>query len=324
MAQTALRPAVVDFVAAGDQLRQPRSVDGGGARSTPASPLVGQTIRRGEHPAAVRRHRRRASSATDGAMEFNPEPEAVDSRRRRAGRARPAEIVKALEEAASLYDGARCSTAQALASQIREESCRRSRRSRRAHGRPPGLGHRARRRRPGVRGLRPQQAEVGGARPACAPISSACRRPRRWPTLLALVERLNRSDVHDGILVQSPLPDGDGRTTPSSGCSTRLRRRRTSTASAPVNVGRLVQNRPTLVACTPSGVIELLEREGDPDRRPARRRHRPQRHRRQADGAAAAAPRRDGDDLPLADARIWPTVPARRTSWWRPSAGRAS
>src|SRR5207344_1933924 len=28
----------------------------------------------------------------------------------------------------------------------------------------------------------------------------------------------------------------------------------------PVNVGRLVQNRARLVACTPSGVIELLER----------------------------------------------------------------
>jgi methylenetetrahydrofolate dehydrogenase (NADP+)/methenyltetrahydrofolate cyclohydrolase len=28
----------------------------------------------------------------------------------------------------------------------------------------------------------------------------------------------------------------------------------------PINVGRLVQNRATLVACTPSGVIELLER----------------------------------------------------------------
>jgi ZIP family zinc transporter len=28
------------------------------------------------------------------------------------------------------------------------------------------------------------------------------------------------------------------------------------------NVGLLVQNRPCLVACTPSGVVELLEREG--------------------------------------------------------------
>ena len=32
----------------------------------------------------------------------------------------------------------------------------------------------------------------------------------------------------------------------------------------PVNVGRLVQNRATLVACTPSGVIELLERSASP------------------------------------------------------------
>src|SRR5260221_6571839 len=30
----------------------------------------------------------------------------------------------------------------------------------------------------------------------------------------------------------------------------------------PINVGRLVQNRARLVACTPSGVIELLERSG--------------------------------------------------------------
>jgi methylenetetrahydrofolate dehydrogenase (NADP+)/methenyltetrahydrofolate cyclohydrolase len=32
----------------------------------------------------------------------------------------------------------------------------------------------------------------------------------------------------------------------------------------PFNVGLLVQKRPTLVACTPSGCIELLEREGIP------------------------------------------------------------
>ena len=60
---------------------------------------------------------------------------------------------------------------------------------------------------------------------------------------------------------------------------------------------------PTLVACTPSGVIELLERSGIRDRRRARRRHRPQRHRRQADGAAAAASPRHGHDLPFADGR---------------------
>src|SRR5262249_49763607 len=30
----------------------------------------------------------------------------------------------------------------------------------------------------------------------------------------------------------------------------------------PVNVGRLVQNRATLAACTPSGIVEMLERSG--------------------------------------------------------------
>ena len=107
--------------------------------------------------------------------------------------------------------------------------------------------------------------------------------------LLALVERLNASADHDGILVQSPLPRGDGARTPRSASSTRSTRRRTSTAFIPMNVGRLVQGRPHLAPCTPSGVIEMLDRDGIADRRRARRRHRPQRHRRQADGAAAAA-----------------------------------
>jgi len=79
--------------------------------------------------------------------------------------------------------------------------------------------------------------------------------------VLALVERLNRSDVHDGILVQSPLPDAMGAD---------AERRVFDVISAakdidgfhPVNVGRLVQGRPTVAACTPSGVIELLERSG--------------------------------------------------------------
>ena len=80
-------------------------------------------------------------------------------------------------------------------------------------------------------------------------------------SLLALVDRLNGSDVHDGILVQSPLPKALG---PDAG-------RRVFDAIAvekdvdglhPVNVGRLVQNRATLVAGTPSGVIELLDRSG--------------------------------------------------------------
>ena len=77
--------------------------------------------------------------------------------------------------------------------------------------------------------------------------------------LLRVVDRLNRSDAHDGILVQSPLPEAMG---PDA-------ERRVFDALSPdkdvdgfhpINVGRLVQNRPALVACTPAGIIELLER----------------------------------------------------------------
>lgn len=77
--------------------------------------------------------------------------------------------------------------------------------------------------------------------------------------LLALVDRLNRSDVHDGILVQSPLPKGMG-----AGAERQvfdaIDPRKDVDGFHALNVGRLVQNREALVACTPSGVIELLER----------------------------------------------------------------
>jgi methylenetetrahydrofolate dehydrogenase (NADP+)/methenyltetrahydrofolate cyclohydrolase len=81
--------------------------------------------------------------------------------------------------------------------------------------------------------------------------------------LLAVVDRLNKSDAHDGILVQSPLPAAMGADA----------ERRVFDAVDPgkdvdgfhpLNVGRLVQNRTTLAAGTPSGVIEILERSGIP------------------------------------------------------------
>jgi methylenetetrahydrofolate dehydrogenase (NADP+) / methenyltetrahydrofolate cyclohydrolase len=78
--------------------------------------------------------------------------------------------------------------------------------------------------------------------------------------LLALIERLNRSDVHDGILVQSPLPAAMGADAERRVFDT-LRPEKDVDGFHPVNVGKLVQNRAELVACTPSGVIELLERE---------------------------------------------------------------
>ncbi len=80
---------------------------------------------------------------------------------------------------------------------------------------------------------------------------------------LTLVERLNASPVHDGILVQSPLPKAMGRGAPQQVFDTIAAAKDVDGFSAE-SVGLLVQNRPKLVACTPAGVMELLDREGIP------------------------------------------------------------
>ena len=81
--------------------------------------------------------------------------------------------------------------------------------------------------------------------------------------VLALVERLNRSEVHDGILVQSPLPKALG---PEAAHRVfdAIAPEKDVDGFTPVNVGLMVQNRPALVACTPSGIVELLTREHIP------------------------------------------------------------
>jgi methylenetetrahydrofolate dehydrogenase (NADP+)/methenyltetrahydrofolate cyclohydrolase len=81
--------------------------------------------------------------------------------------------------------------------------------------------------------------------------------------LLTLVARLNRADEYDGILVQSPLPESMGADAERHVFDT-LAPEKDVDGFHPVNVGRLVQNRPALTACTPSGVIELLERSAIP------------------------------------------------------------
>ena len=81
--------------------------------------------------------------------------------------------------------------------------------------------------------------------------------------LLRVVDRLNRSDAHDGILVQSPLPEAMGADAERQVFDA-IDPTKDVDGFHPVNVGRLVQNRGGLVACTPSGVIELLERSNIP------------------------------------------------------------
>jgi methylenetetrahydrofolate dehydrogenase (NADP+)/methenyltetrahydrofolate cyclohydrolase len=125
-------------------------------------------------------------------------------------------------------------------------------------GRPPGLGIvlvgddpaseiyvRNKLKSAGEAGLRADLERL----PATAPLAD----------LLATVERLNRSDAHDAILVQSPLPAAMGDDAERRVFDV-IRPDKDVDGFHPLNVGLLVQNRATLVACTPSGIIELLER----------------------------------------------------------------
>ena len=127
------------------------------------------------------------------------------------------------------------------------------------HGRPPGLGIVLVGDNPAsevyVRNKLKAGADVGFRAdlerlPASATVTET----------IALVERLNRSEVHDGILVQSPLPKAMG-----AGAEQRvfdaIAPEKDVDGLTPINVGRLVQKRAILVACTPSGIIELLDRE---------------------------------------------------------------
>jgi len=79
--------------------------------------------------------------------------------------------------------------------------------------------------------------------------------------LLALVGRLNASDRHDGILVQSPLPDAMGKQASQRVFDT-IDPGKDVDGFNPANVGRLVQGRAHLKPCTPAGVIEMLDRAG--------------------------------------------------------------
>jgi methylenetetrahydrofolate dehydrogenase (NADP+)/methenyltetrahydrofolate cyclohydrolase len=77
--------------------------------------------------------------------------------------------------------------------------------------------------------------------------------------VLAVVDRLNRSDAHDAILVQSPLPAALGADAERRVFDA-IDPAKDVDGFHPINVGRLVQNRAVVVAGTPSGVIELLDR----------------------------------------------------------------
>jgi methylenetetrahydrofolate dehydrogenase (NADP+) / methenyltetrahydrofolate cyclohydrolase len=148
---------------------------------------------------------------------------------------------------------------QALAMRLREEIAPQVSAFVRQHGRRPGLGIVLVGHDPAsevyVRNKLKAAAEAG--------FRADLERLPDTATLadtLAVVERLNRSDIHDGILVQSPLPGGMGPGAQQRVFDTIAPEKDVDGFGAE-SVGLLVQNRPKLVACTPAGVMEMLLRE---------------------------------------------------------------
>jgi methylenetetrahydrofolate dehydrogenase (NADP+) / methenyltetrahydrofolate cyclohydrolase len=155
---------------------------------------------------------------------------------------------------ARLLDGTR------IASQIREELRPRIQAFTARTGRPPGLGIVLAGDDPAsevyVRNKLKSAGDIG-CRTDLFRLSATATRD----DALAIVRELNGSPVHDGILVQSPLPEGMGADAEQIVFDT-IDPAKDVDGFTPVNVGLLAQNRAALVPCTPSGVIQMLVREG--------------------------------------------------------------
>ena len=77
--------------------------------------------------------------------------------------------------------------------------------------------------------------------------------------IVSLVHKLNAEPATDGILVQAPLPDRLGAAAMQRVFDA-IDPSKDVDGVTPANVGRLVQNRADLIACTPAGIMELLRR----------------------------------------------------------------
>ena len=78
--------------------------------------------------------------------------------------------------------------------------------------------------------------------------------------LLDLIASLNEREDVDGILVQLPLPPE----IEEEKIIEAIDPQKDVDGFHPINVGRLALGRPSIVPCTPAGVIELLDRSGIP------------------------------------------------------------
>ena len=107
------------------------------------------------------------------------------------------------------------------------------------------------------------QVYVGSKRKSCAEIgitSQSYDLPETTTeqALLELIEELNQDIEVDGILVQLPLP----KHIDSTKVIEQISPEKDVDGFHPYNVGRLCQRIPTLRACTPYGVMKLLETTG--------------------------------------------------------------
>lgn len=107
------------------------------------------------------------------------------------------------------------------------------------------------------------QVYVGSKRKSCAEIGIQSKsydlpETTQESELLALIDELNADTKVDGILVQLPLP----KHIDSTKVIERITPEKDVDGFHPYNVGRLCQRIPTLRACTPYGVMKLLETTG--------------------------------------------------------------
>ena len=107
------------------------------------------------------------------------------------------------------------------------------------------------------------QVYVGSKRKSCEEIGMVSKSYDLPETtteaeLLQLIDQLNADETIDGILVQLPLPEQIN----SSLVIERISPEKDVDGFHPYNVGRLCQRIPTLRACTPYGVMKLLETTG--------------------------------------------------------------
>ncbi|TDQ59504.1 methylenetetrahydrofolate dehydrogenase (NADP+)/methenyltetrahydrofolate cyclohydrolase [Mesocricetibacter intestinalis] len=107
------------------------------------------------------------------------------------------------------------------------------------------------------------QVYVGSKRKSCAEVGIHSRsydlaESTGQEELLALIDQLNADAEIDGILVQLPLP----KHIDSTKVIERIAPHKDVDGFHPYNVGRLCQRIPTLRACTPYGIMKLLETTG--------------------------------------------------------------